>query len=110
MLLPVGFRYLLVKRGNEMDNEDSVFPEENLRSAIYNSIDKSLFLSFVGGAFLGVAIFFFGRGRMGMSSLFFLFSLVFFFVSRYFGLNFLFNTFGDIDFKKEKEEEGDGRE
>ena len=62
---------------------------------VYKIIDKSLFVSFLGGVLLGVVPFLFSSDMYVLSIISSIVSLALYFCSRYLGLNFLFE--GDDD-------------
>lgn len=63
---------------------------EEIKRIIYQKIDYGLFTSFVSGVSLGIIPFLFLGGWKVVSFLCLIFSLVVFFVARYFSLKFLF--------------------
>ena len=101
MLLPIGFNHWRRKRRNMLENElTSSLQDDEIKTVIYGMIDRSLFLSFIGGVFLGILPFLF-LSNWVITSIFCLgVSLMLFFLARYSGLKFLFEEESD-----EEEEE-----
>ena len=70
-----------------------------IKKVVYNLVDRSILLSFIGGVLLGIVPFFLVTELFFVSGLCVLFSLVIFFGARYSGLKFLF-----IDGDEEEED------
>ena len=73
--------------------EDEFFSslhDEEIKKVVYKIIDKSLLLSFIGGALLGIVPFVFSSSWKLVSFVFVGASLIAYFAARYSGLKFLF--------------------
>ena len=79
-----------------MEDEATIsFGGTGVKKEVYKMIDKSLFVSFVGGVLLGAVPFLFLSDMYVLSVISSIMSLALYFSSRYLGLNFLFE--GDDD-------------
>jgi len=79
-----------------MEEEAAIsFKGTGMKREVYKLIDKSLFVSFLGGVSLGIIPFLFLSGMYVLSIIGSIMSLGLYFCSRYLGLNFLFE--GDDD-------------
>jgi VIT1/CCC1 family predicted Fe2+/Mn2+ transporter len=81
-----------------MEEEAAIsFKGTGMKREVYKLIDKSLFVSFLGGVLLGIVPFLFLSDLYILSIISSVISLALYFSSRYLGLNFLFEGDDDDD-------------